>query len=163
METEATPARPVDPVARATRDPFTVPGRTHRIGAVVHRDRVVITGIAVRVSAMPWAGGPALEVDLRDETGALRLAFVGRTGIAGVQTGALLTVAGIVGRHRGELVVFNPFLWLGRARTEPRFVVHPTPGTGVTLERRVLAVASADQVGAVLAAPRPGERRRAHG
>lgn len=163
METEATPVRLVDPVARATRDPFTVPRRTHPIGAVAHRDRVVVTGISVRVSAVRWVGGPVLEVDLRDETGALRLAFVGRTGIAGVQTGALLTVAGVVGRHRGEPVVFNPFLWLGRARPEPRFVVHPPAGTGVSPERRVVAVASADQVGAVLAAPRPEERRHAHG
>jgi hypothetical protein len=163
METEATPAQGVDPVARATQDPFTVPGRTHPIGAVVHRDRVVVTGIAVRVTAVRWVGGPVLEVDLRDETGSLRLAFVGRRGIAGVQPGALLTVAGVVGRHRGEPVVFNPFLWLGRAWLEPRFVVHPPSGTGVTLERRAVAVASADQVGAVLATPRSGERRYAHG
>ena len=35
-----------------------------------------------------------------------------------------------------------------------RFVLEPTPGVGVPLERRVVAVALADQVGAVLV-PRP--------
>jgi hypothetical protein len=45
---------------------------------------------------------------------------------------------------------------LGRGQLLGRFVLDPTPGVGVTLEQRVVAVALADQVGAVLAAP---ERR----
>ena len=37
-----------------------------------------------------------------------------------------------------------------------RFVLDPAPGTGVTLEQRVVAVAISDQVGAALiAAPLP--------
>ncbi|HEV3364079.1 MAG TPA: DUF4118 domain-containing protein [Acidimicrobiia bacterium] len=42
----------------------------------------------------------------------------------------------------------------GRGSELGRFVLRPTPGVGVTLEQRVVAVAIADQVGAVLAAAR---------
>lgn len=45
-----------------------------------------------------------------------------------------------------ELPVF------GRGSLLGRFVLDPTPGVGISLERRVLAVAIADQVGAALAA-----------
>jgi hypothetical protein len=38
----------------------------------------------------------------------------------------------------------------GRGQQLGRFVLEPTPGVGVSLERRVVAVAVADQVGAVL-------------
>ena len=41
---------------------------------------------------------------------------------------------------------------LGRGHVLGRFVLTPTPDTGVSLEERVVAVALADQVGAVLAA-----------
>ena len=47
---------------------------------------------------------------------------------------------------------------LGRGQVLGRFILKPTPGTGVSLEQRVVAVAIADQVGAVLAAPTPGEK-----
>jgi len=40
---------------------------------------------------------------------------------------------------------------LGRGQVLGRFVLDPTPGTGVSLEQRVVAVALADQVGGVLA------------
>jgi hypothetical protein len=54
---------------------------------------------------------------------------------------------------------------LGRGHVLGRFLLDPTPGIGVSLERRVVAVALADQVGAALAATpgahmhRPAERR----
>ena len=42
---------------------------------------------------------------------------------------------------------------LGRGNVLGRFVLVPEPNTTVTLEQRVVAVAIADQVGAVLADP----------
>lgn len=44
---------------------------------------------------------------------------------------------------------------LGRGQVVGRFVLEPTPGSGVSLEERVVAIAIADQVGAALAAPEP--------
>ena len=40
---------------------------------------------------------------------------------------------------------------IGAGRTVGRFVLEPTPGTGVSVERRLVAVALADQVGVALA------------
>lgn len=42
---------------------------------------------------------------------------------------------------------------MGRGQVLGRFTLEPTPGTGVSLEERVVAVAIADLVGGVLAAP----------
>ncbi|MCU1354160.1 MAG: Osmosensitive channel histidine kinaselike protein [Acidimicrobiales bacterium] len=52
---------------------------------------------------------------------------------------------------------------LGRGHLLGRFVLHPVPATGVALEERVVAVAIADQVGAMLAAPQPGATGRVDG
>lgn len=46
----------------------------------------------------------------------------------------------------------------GRGQQLGRFVLEPTVGVGVSLDRRVVAVAIADQVGAALAAPATAER-----
>ena len=58
--------------------------------------------------------------------------------------------------------------WLGRGSDTPvtrvlaRFVLHPTPDRGASLEQRIAAIAIADQVGLALAAPQPGREIR-HG
>ena len=74
------------------------------------------------------------------------------------------TVTGATERHfaRGELELPREGVELPvLARGTPigRFVLDPTPGSGVSLEQRVVAVAIADQVGAVLAAPQEGRSR----
>lgn len=51
---------------------------------------------------------------------------------------------------------------LGRGQPLGRFVLEPTPGKGFSLERRVVAVALADQVGSALAAS-PSDRRQRNG
>jgi hypothetical protein len=48
---------------------------------------------------------------------------------------------------------------LARGQPIGRFLLEPTPGAGVSLDQRVVAVAIADQVGAVLASPQGEERR----
>lgn len=52
---------------------------------------------------------------------------------------------------------------IGRGNTIGRFVLEPIPGSTVSLEQRVVAVAIADQVGAVLAAPQRGARGHGYG
>ncbi len=51
----------------------------------------------------------------------------------------------------------------GRGQQLGRFVLEPTPGVGVSLEQRVVAVAVADQVGAALAAPWTTRKGNGHG
>lgn len=49
---------------------------------------------------------------------------------------------------------------LSRGQPVGRFVLLPAPGGTLSLEQRVVAVALADQVGAVLGAHPPGQDRR---
>lgn len=51
----------------------------------------------------------------------------------------------------------------GRGQQLGRFVLDSTPGVGVSLERRIVAVAIADQVGAALAAPWMTRKGNGHG
>lgn len=51
----------------------------------------------------------------------------------------------------------------GRGQQLGRFVLNSTPGVGVTLERRIVAIAIADQVGAALAAPWTTRKGNGHG
>jgi hypothetical protein len=95
-----------------TVDPFTVPQPTGTIAAADHRARVVLAGMVIRAEPARWVGGRVLEVDLQDLTGTIRLAFMGRHEIAGVEAGTVLTAAGTVGRHVGHAVILNPQVWL---------------------------------------------------
>lgn len=151
MDTATTRTATSDPVIDRAAPPLAAPAATSPIDAARPRTRVVVTGLVVRVDPVRWVGGPVLEVDLRDPTGTLTLAFFGRRWIAGVQPGSVVTAAGTVGRREGRPLILNPQLWLHAERTEP-FVAHPRPGTCVPFEQQVVAGASADQVGAVLAA-----------
>jgi hypothetical protein len=47
-------------------------------------------------------------VQLFDETGGLRLVFMGRAQIPGVECGAVLRATGRVGQFRGHLAIANP-------------------------------------------------------
>lgn len=100
-------------------DPFVVPPASVKVGSAEPRCHVVLTGIVVGSERMEWAGGPVLEVQLRDETGALCLAFFGRGAIGGVEPGALVSAAGTVGWHRDRPTILNPQLWL-REGARPR-------------------------------------------
>jgi len=64
------------------------------------------------------------------------------------QSGFALPAAGV------ELPV------IGRGRVLGRFFLEPTHGRGVPVDQRVAALAIADQVGLVLAAPQPGRETR---
>jgi len=92
---------------------------TAPIGAAQARDAVVVAGIVVGVEPGEWVGGPVLEVQLRDQSGAVGLAFFGRRSIGGIEPGAFLTAAGTIGHHVGDRVILNPRYWLsGPGHTE---------------------------------------------
>lgn len=93
-------------------DPFVAPVRSHWVAEAPARSRVIVRGVVRDVRATRWVGGPVLEVALSDSTGKLRLAFLGRRRIAGIEDGRELTAAGAVGFHRGRRVVLNPWYWL---------------------------------------------------
>jgi len=132
--------------------------RHHREAAIEESEYI---GLIHRVSELTASGSPSGEVierataelvdllHLRDcrfeshqaERPVPRIERDGRVKVAG----ALWEVhrLGLPGPE-SELVVS------ARGRTMGRFVLKPTPGLAVSLQRRVVAVAIADQVGAAL-------------
>jgi len=77
------------------------------IGEIDWRQKVTVEGRVKKVQIGSTAGR-SLEVQLFDETGGLRLLFMGRTDIPGLECGALVRATGRVGQFRGHLAVANP-------------------------------------------------------
>lgn len=77
------------------------------IGGVTWRQRVRVEGriTAVQVGT---AAGKSLEAQLFDETGGVRLLFMGRTSIPGIEPGTWVRASGTVGEYKGHLALANP-------------------------------------------------------
>jgi amino acid transporter len=80
---------------------------TSAIGSVVWRQNVTVEG-RVNTIQLGATAGRSLEVQIFDETGGLRLLFMGRTQIPGVTCGTVLRATGRVGEFRGHLAIANP-------------------------------------------------------
>lgn len=93
-------------------DPFTPPAHRTPAGDAEPRARIAVAGTVTDIAHTQWAGGPALEATITDDSGSLVLAFLGRREIAGVQVGRHLTAGGTVVPRRGRLIIMNPNLWL---------------------------------------------------
>ena len=72
------------------------------------RQRVQLTGTVSTVTITPRAGHPALEVELRDGSGAVTLVWLGRRQIPGIDCGQTLKVWGRISCHEGKRLVYNP-------------------------------------------------------
>jgi amino acid transporter len=80
---------------------------TTPIGAAAWREKVTVEG---RVNAVQLgaAAGRSLEVRIFDDTGGLRLLFMGRTQIPGLVCGALVRATGRIAKYRGHVAMANP-------------------------------------------------------
>jgi len=108
------------------RLPARGPGVTP-IGEVDWRQKVTVEGRVKKVQ-IGSTGGRSLEVQLFDESGGLRLLFMGRTDIPGLECGALVRATGRVGQFRGHLAVANPVYEL----LDDRQPVHREMATSTT-------------------------------
>ena len=72
------------------------------------RQRVQLTGTVSSVTITPRAGHPALEVELRDGSGAVTLVWLGRRQIPGIDCGRTLKVWGRISCHDGKRLIYNP-------------------------------------------------------
>jgi RecG-like helicase len=72
------------------------------------RQRVQLTGTISTVTINPRAGHPALEVELRDGSGAVTLVWLGRRQIPGIDCGRTLKVWGRISCHEGRRLIYNP-------------------------------------------------------
>ena len=72
------------------------------------RERVTIQG-RVRGLTLPSTGAPnSLAVDLIDPSGSVRLIFVGRKAIPGIDCGVTLRAAGRISGKGSNRVMYNP-------------------------------------------------------
>ena len=72
------------------------------------RQVVSLTGRVSTVTIHPRGGYPALEVELRDGSGAVTLVWLGRRQIAGIDPGRTIKICGRISCHEGRRVIYNP-------------------------------------------------------
>ncbi len=78
------------------------------IAGVVARHPATLVGTLRSVTLRPRAGVPALEAALYDGSGMIKLIWLGRRQIAGIEPGRRIRVHGLVTNCEGEMSVFNP-------------------------------------------------------
>ena len=78
------------------------------IASLAPRSRVRVTGVLRSVTVRPRAGVHAFEAELYDGSGALRLLFLGRREVPGVEAGRHMVAEGLVVEVDGDRVIFNP-------------------------------------------------------
>jgi RecG-like helicase len=86
-----------------SRDRGSVPVRDCRGG-----ERVGVTGTIRALTLRPVGGVPALEAELYDGSGTIKLVWLGRRRIHGIDPGTSLSVHGRVTFADGEPTIFNP-------------------------------------------------------
>jgi hypothetical protein len=86
----------------------TRPAGTEPIASATFRVRGRFSGRVHSVRVQPSAGTPTLEFTLVDDTGSIRVVFLGRRQIAGIKPGTRLIVDSVVGEHRGRLALLTP-------------------------------------------------------
>ena len=69
---------------------------------------VCVTGTIRAVRLAPLAGAPTFEVDLYDGSGSVRLVFLGRRAIRGLEAGRTLLARGRLTKRDGRATIFNP-------------------------------------------------------
>jgi len=85
-----------------------LPTNRTRICELASRQRMTVAGRVRAIRVQPWAGNPALECTLADETGSITVVFFGRREIGGVRLGTIMTITGVAGEHHGMRAILNP-------------------------------------------------------
>lgn len=78
------------------------------IVACVRGEAVTASGVLQSVTLRPRAGLPAVEADLYDGTGHLKIVWLGRRRIAGIEAGRAMTIHGRMTCNDDIRTVFNP-------------------------------------------------------
>ncbi|HTY71310.1 MAG TPA: OB-fold nucleic acid binding domain-containing protein [Actinomycetes bacterium] len=78
------------------------------IGACTVGDRVCVSGTLRTVTLRPQGGVPSLEAELYDGSARLRLVWLGRRTVGGVEPGRTIVARGRLTDQRGVLTLYNP-------------------------------------------------------
>jgi hypothetical protein len=81
------------------------------------RRRAQASGVLRSVRLRPATEVPALEAELYDGSGTLRIVFLGRRAVAGIEPGRRMRLEGLVSYDGGRPTVYNP-----------RYELVPRPG-----------------------------------
>jgi hypothetical protein len=79
-----------------------------KIGDIQWRKRAEVVGRVTGIRVAPKKLSPQVEIEIWDETGGVRLQFIGRREIAGLEVGTTLRAEGMVGEEDGKLTILNP-------------------------------------------------------
>lgn len=77
-------------------------------GSISGRCRVTMVGSLRSVTIQPQGSAPALHAEFSDGSGAVTIIWLGRRDIAGIRAGTKLRVEGLVAKHDGKAVMYNP-------------------------------------------------------
>jgi hypothetical protein len=72
-------------------------------------DQVTVTGRLRSVMMVPKETTPTVEAELFDGSGAVRLVWLGRRRIPGIEPGRSLVARGRLAQQDGEFVLYNPW------------------------------------------------------
>ncbi|MFW6599779.1 OB-fold nucleic acid binding domain-containing protein [Propionibacteriaceae bacterium Y2011] len=72
------------------------------------RDRVTLSGTVAKLTRAPQGEAPTLSVELRDGSGTVEVAWMGRRTIPGIETGTTIRVHGRVSCQAGHRTMYNP-------------------------------------------------------
>ncbi len=108
----------------ASLDTSRLPAERVQIATMPMRQRVTVAGKVRAMRVQPWAGNPALECSLADETGSIDVLFLGRREVGGVRLGTVMAVTGVAGRHHGRRAMLNPAITLIATPPEPTAPMH---------------------------------------
>lgn len=81
---------------------------TTPVAELADRTRVEVSGVLRSVTLRPGTQVPALEADLFDGSGILRIVWLGRRRIRGIGPGRRLRAAGLVSLTSDGPVMYNP-------------------------------------------------------
>ncbi|MGZ4769207.1 MAG: OB-fold nucleic acid binding domain-containing protein, partial [Ilumatobacteraceae bacterium] len=95
-----------------------------RIADMESRTKTTVAGRVRAIRVQPWAGNPALELNLADETGSITVVFMGRREIGGVRLGTIMQVTGVSGEHNRIRAIMNPEYNLISSPAEPTSPQH---------------------------------------
>jgi len=78
------------------------------IGRCTVGEEVCVSGTLRAVTLRPQGGVPSLEADLYDGSAKLKLVWLGRRKVGGVEPGRTIVARGRLTDQRGVLTLFNP-------------------------------------------------------
>lgn len=112
--------RVTTPEVRRVPEPHPVASPTHDaqpVASCQDRQKVRVTGTITSVERELGEGSPAVVAELDDGSGRMRVIWMGRREIPGIEPGTKLTVSGRIVADGDHRVMFNPGYELGCSRS----------------------------------------------